>query len=114
MNTFSLYCALYSPVIPAEKGVAVSSPSADSATEATPGQDTGSGLMGWVKGYNTLLSKVAEKAKSSVDTVITTLDPQMRDLGLIRKSLFGLSLDIFSSILYVNVLCVIFNVYHLV
>lgn len=84
---------VYSPVIPAEKGVPVSSPSADSATEASPGQDTGSGLLGWVKGYNGLLSKVAEKAKSSVDTVITTLDPQMRDLGLICKWTYSLFLQ---------------------
>ena len=36
-------------------------------------------LFGWVKGTGGgLLSKVAEKTKSSVETVITTLDPQVR------------------------------------
>ena len=39
-----------------------------------------SGLFGWVKGASGgLLSKVAEKTKSSVETMITTLDPQMKD-----------------------------------
>ena len=37
------------------------------------------GLFGWVKGTGGgLLSKVAEKTKSSMETVITTLDPQVR------------------------------------
>ncbi|GAB6021819.1 hypothetical protein CHUAL_004393 [Chamberlinius hualienensis] len=41
-----------------------------------------SGVWGWIKGTvtgNEFLSKVAEKAKNSVDSVITTLDPQMTD-----------------------------------
>lgn len=39
-----------------------------------------SGLFGWVKGTGGgLLSRVAEKTKSSVETVITTLDPQMKE-----------------------------------
>lgn len=38
------------------------------------------GLFGWVKGTGGgLLSKVAEKTKSSMETVITTLDPQMKE-----------------------------------
>ena len=38
-----------------------------------------SGLFGWVKGTGGgLLSKVAERTKSSVESVITTLDPQMK------------------------------------
>ncbi|KAL1462828.1 hypothetical protein WDU94_014635 [Cyamophila willieti] len=42
------------------------------------------GLFGWMKDTvgiqgGSILSKVAEKAKHSVDTMITTLDPQMRD-----------------------------------
>lgn len=37
------------------------------------------GLFGWIRGSGGLLSKVAEKTKSSVETVITTLDPQMKD-----------------------------------
>lgn len=42
------------------------------------------GLFGWMKDTvsqqsQSILSKVAEKAKHSVDTMITTLDPQMRD-----------------------------------
>ena len=42
----------------------------------------GSTLFGWMKGAvsnNGLLHKVAEKAKSSVDTIVTTLDPQMEE-----------------------------------
>lgn len=44
----------------------------------------GSSLFGWVKDTvgnkgSSLLNKVAEKAKSSVGSVITTLDPQMKD-----------------------------------
>jgi len=38
------------------------------------------GLFGWVKGTGGgLLSKVAEKTKTSMETVITTLDPQMKE-----------------------------------
>lgn len=38
------------------------------------------GLLDWVKGASGgLLSKVAQKTKSSVETMITTLDPQMKD-----------------------------------
>ncbi|XP_014599723.1 PREDICTED: protein PRRC1-like isoform X1 [Polistes canadensis] len=42
----------------------------------------GSGLLSWVKEtvvISNVLSKVAEKAKNSVNTMITTLDPQMRE-----------------------------------
>ena len=40
------------------------------------------GLFGWMKDSmpgKGILAKVAEKARSSVDTVITTLDPQMKE-----------------------------------
>jgi len=37
------------------------------------------GLFGWVKGSGGLFSKVAEKTKSSVESVIMVLDPQMKD-----------------------------------
>ncbi|XP_012286046.1 protein PRRC1 [Orussus abietinus] len=43
---------------------------------------TGGGLFSWVKetmANSHVLSKVAEKAKNSVNSMITTLDPQMRD-----------------------------------
>lgn len=49
--------------------------------EDSPTQDSG-GIIGWMKGAVSsggLLSKMAEKAKSSVDSMITTLDPQMRE-----------------------------------
>ncbi|XP_074107082.1 protein PRRC1-like isoform X3 [Cotesia typhae] len=42
----------------------------------------GASLFSWVKDNvvnNSMLSKVAEKAKSSVNSMITTLDPQMRE-----------------------------------
>ena len=43
------------------------------------------GLFGWVKGTGGgLLSKVAEKTKTSMETVITTLDPQVSE----RKNRF--------------------------
>ncbi|XP_065218341.1 protein PRRC1-like [Planococcus citri] len=64
-----------------------SDPQSKSDSEKSPeGNDgsLGSSIFGWVKDTvgttgTSLLSKVAEKAKSSVDSVITTLDPQMRD-----------------------------------
>ncbi|KAF9824469.1 hypothetical protein SFRURICE_001353 [Spodoptera frugiperda] len=42
----------------------------------------GSGLLTWMKGAVStggILQRVAEKAKSSVDSMITTLDPQMKE-----------------------------------
>ncbi len=37
-------------------------------------------MFGWVRGASGgILSRVAEKTKSSVESVITTLDPQMKD-----------------------------------
>lgn len=44
-------------------------------------EDSG-GFIGWMKGAVSsggILSRVAEKAKNSVDSMITTLDPQMRE-----------------------------------
>lgn len=52
-----------------------------SGTESVEDEaETLPGLFGWVKGTGGgLLSKVAEKTKSSMETVITTLDPQMKE-----------------------------------
>ncbi|KAL0869682.1 hypothetical protein ABMA27_005929 [Loxostege sticticalis] len=88
----------FSPAIPLSKGeptLPIRSPedsqttqSPDSLTEGTPDVDRigdimpGSGLFTWVKGAVStggILHRVAEKAKSSVDTMITTLDPQMKE-----------------------------------
>lgn len=96
----------FCPVIPASKGgPAVSSPAASSAAssasalpssasvaapeialeEAEAAYESGGSLFGWVRGVaggvaNTnLLTRMAEKARSSVDSMITTLDPQMRE-----------------------------------
>lgn len=47
-----------------------------------PASDDSGGLIGWMKGAVSsggILSRVAEKAKNSVDSMITTLDPQMRE-----------------------------------
>ena len=52
----------------------------------TPGANTQdqAGWIGWFKGtVSSVGSKVAEKAKTSMDTMITTLDPQMKEF--IRK-----------------------------
>lgn len=87
----------FSPAIPLNKGeplVSVRSPedsqiqSPESLPEATSDVEKlgdimpGSGLFTWVKGAVStggILHRVAEKAKSSVDTMITTLDPQMKE-----------------------------------
>lgn len=54
----------------------------EEVTELSGDTSKSSGLFGWMKealpGKN-ILAKVAEKARSSVDTMITTLDPQMRE-----------------------------------
>ncbi len=53
----------------------------------SPTTDAPEGLFGWVRGTGGgLLSKVAEKTKSSVETVITTLDPQMKGKKTSLKS----------------------------
>ncbi|KAF2884239.1 hypothetical protein ILUMI_21931 [Ignelater luminosus] len=47
-----------------------------------PASDDSGGFIGWMKGAvatGGILSRVAEKAKNSVDSMITTLDPQMRE-----------------------------------
>ncbi|XP_071447011.1 protein PRRC1-like [Hetaerina americana] len=80
----------FSAAIPPNKGID-SSPephgskegqNVDFENEGTPNSG-GRGLMGWVKdavgSSGGLLSKVAEKAKNSVDSMITTLDPQMKE-----------------------------------
>ncbi len=49
-----------------------------------PLEEIGNSIFGWVKDTvgnkgSSLLNKVAEKAKNSMGSVITTLDPQMKD-----------------------------------
>ncbi|XP_047030794.1 protein PRRC1-like [Helicoverpa zea] len=88
----------FSPAIPLSKGeplMSIRSPedsqatqSPDSLPDSTPEIDKlgdimpGSGLFTWMKGAVStggILQRVAEKAKSSVDSMITTLDPQMKE-----------------------------------
>ncbi|CAG9133925.1 unnamed protein product [Plutella xylostella] len=89
----------FTPEIPLSKGMPVQSVRSlddSQATTQSPGSLTdspteaeklgdvmpGSGLLTWVKGAvasGGLLQRVAERARSSVDSVITTLDPQMKD-----------------------------------
>jgi len=60
-----------------EKNKAESITTLASATSENIEEDPG--LFGWVKGGGDLLSKVAERTKSSVESVIMVLDPQMKD-----------------------------------
>ncbi|XP_049876978.1 protein PRRC1-like isoform X2 [Pectinophora gossypiella] len=88
----------FSPAIPLSKGepmLPIRSPedsqttqSPDSLPASTPEMERigdvmpGSALFTWVKGAVStggILHRVAEKAKSSVDSMITTLDPQMKE-----------------------------------
>ncbi|XP_026743224.1 protein PRRC1-like isoform X3 [Trichoplusia ni] len=89
----------FSPAIPLSKGepmISIRSPEDSQTThspDSLPPDSTseieqlgdimpGSGLFTWMKGAVStggLLHRVAEKAKSSVDSMITTLDPQMKE-----------------------------------
>ncbi|KAG6457933.1 protein PRRC1 [Manduca sexta] len=88
----------FSPAIPLSKGEpmqSIRSPedsqttqSPESLPESSPEIEKigdimpGSGLLTWMKGAVStggILQRVAEKAKSSVDSMITTLDPQMKE-----------------------------------
>ncbi|GJQ80805.1 hypothetical protein Trydic_g9395 [Trypoxylus dichotomus] len=74
------YPTQFSAAIPPSKGVQHGTV----VPEQQPlvGQQDSGGFIGWMKGAVSsggLLSKVAEKAKNSVDSMITTLDPQMRE-----------------------------------
>ncbi|GLH10416.1 Protein PRRC1 [Gryllus bimaculatus] len=85
----------FCPVIPASKGGPPPSLAGAGGSPATPevaveageqaGGDGSAGLFGWVRGVaggvtsSNLLSRMAEKARNSVDSMITTLDPQMRE-----------------------------------
>ena len=54
-----------------------------SPSEGGGGGQHGEGWLGWLKDTvqkSEVLSKVAERARTSMDTMITTLDPQMRDI----------------------------------
>lgn len=102
----SFHPTTFSPVIPANKGSGTTSTvnsdhtvdqnvgsnkgegttSPITATEPqnesnTADQQNQSGLLSWVKDTDKFgwVMKVASKAKTSVDTMITTLDPQMKD-----------------------------------
>lgn len=69
----------YSAAIPPHKGVQFG-PQIPRETQFDYSQGSG-GFMGLVKGAFSggVLSKMAEKAKNSVDSIITTLDPQMSE-----------------------------------
>lgn len=109
----------FSPAIPSSKDTSLSTPgppeqasTAASGSEAKTSRDFanmilnpeplaealspitqgGSALFGWMKGAvssNGILQKVAEKAKSSVDTIVTTLDPQMKEYISKRRIVVG-------------------------
>ncbi|XP_075216145.1 protein PRRC1-A-like [Lycorma delicatula] len=80
----SFHPTTFSPVIPAEKGsvTTTTAPATTAVTTELSVNQNQSGLFGWVKdavGSASILTKVAEKAKSSVDSMITTFDPQMKE-----------------------------------
>uniref|UniRef100_A0A1B6C033 Non-canonical purine NTP phosphatase/PRRC1 domain-containing protein n=1 Tax=Clastoptera arizonana TaxID=38151 RepID=A0A1B6C033_9HEMI len=78
-STLAFHSTTFSPVLPVDKN-SIDSNSNLSASTTPASTNSSGGLFSWVKdtvGNN--ITKVAEKAKSSVDSMITTLDPQMRD-----------------------------------
>lgn len=84
----NFFC-VHSPVIASkteENPEASTSPTEESDKTAKGEQASGrADLFNWMKGSgSSIFSMVAEKAKNSVDAVLTTLDPQMKD-ALNRK-----------------------------
>ena len=60
--------------------LAVDAPNAAEDDLTGSGGGTGSSWVGWIKGtVSNVGQKVAQKAKTSMDTMITTLDPQMKE-----------------------------------
>ncbi|XP_015602155.1 protein PRRC1 isoform X2 [Cephus cinctus] len=73
------YSAAFSPAIPPIESSEVPLILENSLQDLS---SVSGGLLSWVKETvtnNSVLNKVAEKAKSSVNSMITTLDPQMRE-----------------------------------
>lgn len=72
-----------SPAIPPSKGAVIGGASETGVLpQAQDAAQPGVGLLSWMKdavSSGGILSRVAERAKSSVDSMITTLDPQMRE-----------------------------------
>ncbi|CAG5123900.1 unnamed protein product [Candidula unifasciata] len=67
-----------SPQIPHEGQVKVPEPGGGQQLAASL-SSAGQGLFSWISG-NSLVNRVVEKTKSSMETVITTLDPGMREV----------------------------------
>lgn len=60
--------------------VPISSPTDANKTVKGEPVSSKADLFNWMKGSSSsIFSMVAEKAKNSVDAVLTTLDPQMKD-----------------------------------
>ena len=63
----------------------------DKGDTQTPEDEESSlpGLFGWMKGTGGgILSRVAEKTKNSMETVITTLDPQVNFIGMMTMYIY--------------------------
>ncbi|XP_044735578.1 protein PRRC1-like [Chrysoperla carnea] len=81
----NFYPTSFSAAIPPNKGAtlgAIPPPNTEVPLNFDSIDDNQGGLFGWMKGAVStggIFSKVAEKAKNSVDSMITTLDPQMRE-----------------------------------
>ncbi|XP_035827309.1 protein PRRC1 [Aplysia californica] len=68
-----------SPQIPHEGKSEVPPPQPAPEQEIVKPQGGGQGLFGWISG-NSLVNKMVEKTKSSMESVITTLDPGMKQV----------------------------------
>ena len=62
---------------------AAAAPAAVAGLGAGGAAEQGEGWLGWLRDTvqkSEVLTKVAERARTSMDSMITTLDPQMRDI----------------------------------
>lgn len=86
MTSQNFHTPMFSPVITSKNEENVELPTSPSneavADKAVKGEQSSgkADLFNWMKGSSSsIFSMVAEKAKNSVDAVLTTLDPQMKD-----------------------------------
>lgn len=80
LSSNSVYGYAYSPISESSANASASVDLGSPGIVAATKKNEGPGWLGWIRGtVSNVGHRVAERAKTSVDSVITTLDPQMKE-----------------------------------